>query len=47
MVIVEGDVQLVSESIDNRGADTKTGEGARARHKSDGGEVRPGFVVFL
>ena len=46
VVIEEGDVKLVSEGINDRGADAEASEGARTRHESDFGEVGPGFAVF-
>ena len=36
----------MGESVDNAGADTETGKRARARHKSNFGDVLPGLVML-
>lgn len=36
----------MGEGVDDGGADAETGEGAGTGHKSDFGEVLPGFAVF-
>ena len=46
VVVVEGDVEFVGESVDDRSADAEASEGARAGHESDFREVGPGFTVF-
>ena len=37
----------MGESVNDRGTDTETGEGAGAGHKSDFGDVAPIFIVCL
>ena len=46
-MIFEGDLEFVCKSVDYCGADTKSGEGTGAGHKSDFGNITPVFVVFF
>ena len=45
MVVVKWDVKLMSEGIDDGGADTKAGKGAWTGHESYLGNVVPIFAV--
>ena len=46
VLVVEGDVELVGESIDNGSADAETSEGAGAREKSELSEIVPSGAMF-
>lgn len=45
VMVVEGDVEFVSKSVDQTSADSKTGKGAGARKEGDSGEVMPSFLM--
>ncbi len=36
----------MGESVDDRSADAKSGEGAWSRHKSNFGDILPGCVIL-
>lgn len=46
VMVVEGDAELVGQSVDDGGADAETGKGAGARHKSNFADVLPGPVIL-
>ena len=45
VMVVQGDIELVGESINYGSANAQAGEGAGAGHEFDLGDVLPGFVV--
>lgn len=47
VMVVEGDIELISKSIDDGGADTQASKRSRAREESDFGNVMPISGVFL